>query len=151
MKSELNERDQHRRAPLSRRLKVILWDNNGWMFVMYLLFCVAAVTKSTAEGIILNRGSVTGTLLFMLTHACWPPMIWLLACNSAWAPIHYAVWPPTMPDREQLLIRDPITNVAHPTEESKRAKWDKTFAFHEIEYSILSMYALVVFVGSFIY
>lgn len=119
MKSELNERDAHRRAPLARRLKVILWNNKVWMHLVYLLFCIAAVTRSTVNGIMLHRGSPSRTLLYMLTHAGWPPMAWLLAVNAACVPIHYAIWPPTMPDRETLLNRDPATGIAHPTEAAK--------------------------------
>lgn len=151
MKSELNERDAHRRAPLARRLKVILWDNMVFMHLIYLLFCTAAVTKSTVNGIMLNRGSSSGTLVYMLTHACWPPMAWLLAMNAAWAPIHYAIWPPTMPGREHLLDRDQATGIAHPTKEAKRIVWGKTYAFHEIEYSLCTLYTIVIFVGTFFF
>ena len=151
IKSELNERDSHLRAPLGWRLKVILWDCNVIMHVVYLLFCMAAVTKSTVDGIIINKGSTEQTLLYMLTHACWPPILWLIAVNACWAPIHYAIWPPTVPDREDLLDRDPTTGIAHPTKEAKSIVWDKTNAFHEIQYSMLTVYIIVLFIGTFFY
>ncbi|KAG4429426.1 hypothetical protein IFR05_015089 [Cadophora sp. M221] len=151
LKSELNERDPHRRAPLGRRLKVILFGNKVFMHLIYLLFCFAAVAKSTANGVMSNKGSASGTLVYMLTHACWPPMAWLIALNAAWAPIHYAIWPPSMPDREHLLARDEITGVAHPTAAAKRIVWDKTYAFHEIEYSLLTVYTTVIFIGTFFF
>jgi hypothetical protein len=88
IKSELNERDSHLRAPLGRRLKVILWGCNVVMHVVYLLFCMAAVIKSTVDGILINKGSTEQTLLYMLTHACWPPILWLIAVNACWAPVH---------------------------------------------------------------
>jgi hypothetical protein len=78
-------------------------------------------------------------------------MAWLLAINAAWAPIHYAIWPPTMPDREDLLDRDPVTGIAHPKKETKSIVWDKTYAFHEIEYTLLTVYTTVIFVGTFFF
>lgn len=122
------------------------------MFVTYSLFsfCFAVLTKSTVEGLIFNRGSVRN-IYFMLTHAYLPPMVWLLACNPGRGPIHSAIWPPTMPDREQVLVRDTVTSIARLTVESNRAEWDETFAFHEIEYSILSLNALIISIGTFIY
>lgn len=126
LKSELNERDIHLRAPLLRRLKVIMWDCKLVMHLFYLLFCIAAVVKSTVVGIIINKGSTEQTALYMLTHACWPPILWLIAFNACWAPIHYAIWPPTVPDREDLLDRDPLTGIAHPTEAAKSIRWDKS-------------------------
>ena len=112
---------------------------------------MAAVTKSTVDGIIINKGSTEQTLLYMLTHACWPPILWLIAVNACWAPIHYAIWPPTVPDREDLLDRDPTTGIAHPTKEAKSIVWDKTNAFHEIQYSMLTVYIIVLFIGTFFY
>lgn len=78
-------------------------------------------------------------------------MAWLLAVNAACVPIHYAIWPPTMPDRETLLNRDPATGIAHPTEAAKHIVWNKTYAFHEIEYSLLTVRTGLIFVGTFFF
>lgn len=121
------------------------------MHVFYILFCVAAVTVSTVRGIIINKGSVEQTLLFMLTHACWPPLLWLIALNACWAPVHYAIWPPNMPDREDLLQRDPKTGIAYPKESSKKLQWEKRNVLHELQYFVLTAYTTVLFVGSFFY
>src|ERR1700712_756815 len=118
MKSEINERDGHLRAPLLRRLKVMFWDCKLYILVVYLLFSSTAIIKSTVVGILKNEGSRDNALLYMLTHAFWPPVLWVVAFNACWAPIQYAIWPPTMPDREELLERDPVTGVAHPTLEA---------------------------------
>jgi len=121
------------------------------MHVMYILFCIAAVTLSTARGIVINKNSVDQMLLYMLTHACWPPLLWLVVLNAYWAPIHYAIWPPNMPDREDLLQRDPQTGIAYPKESSKKLIWEKTNVFHEMQYFLLTSYTVILFVGSFFY
>lgn len=84
--SELNERDPAHRASLFRRLRVIIFGSGVFMHIFYILFCIASVAVSTARGIIINRGSVDQTLLYMLTHACWPPLLWLIALSACWAP-----------------------------------------------------------------
>lgn len=149
--SELNERDPALRAGLFRRIRVILLSSGVWMHFVYIVFCIAAVAVSTAHGIIINKGSVEETLKFMLTHACWPPLLWLIALVSCWAPVHYAIWPPNMPDREDLLDRDPHTGIAYPTAEAKKLKWSKRNVLHEVLYTLLTVYTIILFIGSFIY
>ncbi|KAJ4365374.1 hypothetical protein N0V95_000521 [Ascochyta clinopodiicola] len=149
--SELNERDPVHRAGLFRRLRVILLQSGVWMHFAYIVFCVAAVAVSTARGVILNKGSIEQTLVFMLTHACWPPLLWLIALASCWAPLHYAIWPPNMPDRESLLDRDPNTGIAYPKAEAKGLKWGQKNMLHEVLYFLLTAYTIVLFILSFIY
>lgn len=139
------------RASLFRRLRVIIFGSGVFMHIFYILFCVAAVTVSTARGIIINRGSVEQTLLYMLTHACWPPLLWLIALSACWAPVHYAIWPPNMPEREALLVRDKNTGIAYPTEGAKKLRWEKRNVLHELQYFVLTAYTTVLFVGSFFY
>ena len=63
-------------------------------------------------------------------------------------PIKYAVSPPAMPDREDLLRRDKETGIAHPTEEAKRARWGKIDYLHEGFYVVVTVYTAVLFFGS---
>lgn len=149
--SELNERDPVHRAGLFRRLRVIILGSGVYMHVFYIAFAVSAVIVSTVRGIQINKGSVEQTLLFMLTHACWPPLLWLIALCSCWAPVHYTIWPPNMPDREELLDRDPKTGIAYPKASAKQLKWGKKNMLHEFLYFLLTAYTTVLFVGSFVY
>lgn len=149
--SELNERDPAHRAGLFRRLRVIIFGSGVFIHVLYILLCIIAVSLSTAQGIIINKSSVEQTLLFMLTHACWPPLLWLIALNACWAPVHYAIWPPNMPDREKLLRRDPDTGIAYPKESSRKLKWEKSNVLHEVQYFLLTGYTTVLFIGTWFY
>ncbi|KAL9126812.1 MAG: hypothetical protein Q9217_004186, partial [Psora testacea] len=124
LNSELKERNPRQRAPLFRRLKVILWNYLAGFHLLYMLFLLAAVITSTAR-CSLHKPTRDTKLLCLLTHACWPPVSWLVYIAAAWTPIIYAIMPPTVPDTEDLLHRNERSGVAYPKEESKRIKTKK--------------------------
>ncbi len=146
--NDLNERDPALRAPLWRRLKAIMWDCRAFMHLIYILFCVAAVILSTVRGFT-DTNTAEEMWVSLLTHAFWPPVLWFVCLSACWIPIYYAIAPPSMPDRESLLERDPKTGVAHPTAKAKHVKWSKTNNIHEVQYTILSVFTAVIFFGSF--
>ena len=146
--NDLNERDPATRAPMFRRLKAILWDCRAIMHLLYILFCLAAVTRATVSAF-KDSHNTTEILVSLLTHACWPPMLWFICLTACWIPIHYAISPPDMPDREELLDRDPKTGVAHPKPSAKTVQWSKTNSIHEVFYTIFSVFTAVMFFGSF--
>lgn len=146
--SELNERDARLRAPLCRRLKVILWDCNGYLHLLYIIFCIVAVFTAILRTFI-TSASTFDVLISLLTHACWPPLLWLLYLTACWIPIHYTIWPPTMPDREELLDRDPKTQIARPKVEWKKQRWDSSNFMHEAQAQLLTIFTTTIFFGSF--
>lgn len=148
VKSELNERDPKSRAPLFRRLKVIIWDYNVWMHLLYAIFLLVAVCRSTVRGIV-SDGGTRARLMYLFTHAFWPPMLWLLGLTASLTPLRYAVWPPSMPDREELLERDPKTGIARPKEEWKRKRYSKKTFWHETQVTCITIYVTVIFIGAF--
>lgn len=148
--SELNERDAQLRAPLWRRLKVIIWDCQAYMHCIYIAFVVAAVTLSTYRvSTVPHHLSTQGRLIQLLTHAGWPPLIWLTCTVSCWVPISYAIAPPSMPDREGLLDRDPKTGVAYPSKWAKSTKTSWVTWSHEAFYTFLTIYTTLAFIFSF--
>lgn len=149
IKSELDERNPKTRAPLFRRLKVILWDCDVYLHVLYVLFVIAAVAYSTVEGVMKSDGDLNTLLRYLLTHAFWPPMLWLLSITACLEPLRYAIWPPTMPDREELLDRDPVTQIARPKEYWKKTRYSPFTFWHEMQYSGVTIFTAVIFVGAF--
>lgn len=148
IKSELNERDARLRAPLFQRLKVIIWDCNAYLHLLYVIFAITAVILSTVKGIT-STSSLHDLLLYLLTHAFWPPVLWLLCVTACCVPLRYAIWPPTMPDREQLLDRDPKTGLAQPKEAWKKTRYSKKTFWHETQYTCVTIFTGVIFFGSF--
>lgn len=147
IKSMINERDPKASAPLFWRLKVVIWDYNMWMHLLYAMFLLAAIVRSTTHGILINRDSHS-KLMYLFTHAFWPPMLWLLTLTASLTPIKYAAWPPTMPEREALLMRDSKTGVARPKEEWTRKRYSRTSIWHELELSAITVYVAIIFLGS---
>ncbi|KAL2044904.1 hypothetical protein N7G274_002679 [Stereocaulon virgatum] len=149
LSSALNERSSRERAPLFRRLKVILWNYLGGFHLFYIIFVLAAVIISSVRcG---NRPTLDDKLIYLLTHAFWVPVTWLVSVSAAWTPIIYALNPPTMPDTEDLLKRDPSTNVAYPRESSKLVKNKVSNVYFEFQYTLQTLYTTALFIGSWIY
>jgi hypothetical protein len=148
IKSDIDERNPKTRAPLFRRLKVILWDCDVYLHLLYVLFVIAAVSYSTVIGVMRSEG-LHKLLIYLLTHAFWPPMLWLLCVTACLEPIRYAIWPPTMPDREELLDRDPVTQIARPKEHWKKTRYSPLTFWHEMQYSGVTIFTTVIFVGAF--
>ncbi|GAB7355557.1 hypothetical protein MBLNU459_g6031t1 [Dothideomycetes sp. NU459] len=149
IKDALNERDAATRAPMWRRLKVILWDCSAYQHLLYILFVIAAVALSTTHAFLDNHDA-NSILTYLVTHAFFPPMLWLISMTAFCIPIRYAIAPPTMPDREELLDRDPKSGVAHPKEYWKKQRWGKKHFWHEAELVFTVAYTIFIFVISFI-
>jgi hypothetical protein len=56
-----------------------------------------------------------------------------------------------MPDREDLLTRDPKTGVAHPTKQSKKIAFGGQAAWFEIQNTVATVATILVFVYSFMF
>ena len=148
LKDALNERDAHLRVPIWRRLKVILWDCKVWIHLSYVAFTIAAVVLSCVRAFT-SHLSTHKVLIYLLTHAFFPPMLWLLCLTAFCVPLRYAISPPTMPDREELLERNPKTGIAHPKPYWKKQRWGVGQVWYESQYLIVTAFTAVVFVGSF--
>lgn len=149
LSSELKERNLRKRAPVFRRLKVILWNYFGGFHLIYILFVFAAIITSTITcG---KQPTMTDRLVCLLTHAFWPPVSWLVYAAAAWTPIIYAINPPTMPDNEELLERDSRTDVAYPKESAKLIRNKVSNGYFEIQYALMTVYTTVLFVGTWVF
>ncbi|EHY56623.1 hypothetical protein HRR83_002294 [Exophiala dermatitidis] len=149
LKSSLNERDPKHRAPMYRRVWTILVNYLAGFHVAYVYFVLVAATLSTYR-CFLEHG-LRAKLVALLTHAFWPPLTWIIVCSSFWIPFTYAVDPPSMPDREELLIRDQKTGVAHPTPQSKKIAYRSQSFLFEVEYTVTTVFTALIFVAAFFY
>lgn len=147
IKDDLNERNALCRAPLMRRLKVIMIDCGGIVHLTFVLFLLAAVVVSSVRAF--ERHGKWVILEYLLTHVAWPPMLWVPMIHSCLIPLRYAISPPSVPDREELLNRDPKTGVAHPKQEWKDQRWTKRNYFKEVIYCLATIYTVALFVGTF--
>lgn len=149
--SALNERDAKKRRNVFVRLWTILFNYHAVYHLAFVYLTLAGVSISTYRCISVNYGSVHDILMCLVTHAFWPPMTFLFLCTSLWTPVSYAIFPPSVPDREDLLVRDPATGVAHPTEKSKTIAFGGQAAWFEIEYTLSTLYTCLIFAASFVF
>ncbi|KAF2104151.1 hypothetical protein NA57DRAFT_70364 [Rhizodiscina lignyota] len=150
LKSELNERDPAARAPLFRRLRIIVLNYLAGYHVLYVYFCLTAVTLTSLH-CLLDKPTTRDQLECLLTHAFWPPVAWVMTCSAFWIPVTYAIDPPSMPDREALLDRDSKTGIAHPTRHAKKTAFKPQTALFEVEYCITTAFTALVFAAAFFF
>jgi len=149
LQSALNERNPKRRAPLYRRIWTVLINYLAVFHTAYVYFVLVAVVLSTFR--CFHQHGLRAKLIGLLTHAFWPPLTWIIVCSAFWIPFTYACDPPTMPDREELLIRDDKTGIAHPTPKSKKIAWSSQSSIFELEYCVTTVFTAIVFVAAFFY
>jgi Glycosyl transferase family group 2 len=146
--SALNERDAVLRKGMHRRLWAILIQCQAVFHLLFVYFVITGVVVVTYKCFIIESGTFN-TLKCLITHAWWPPLTWVFLASSIWTPISYAISPPTVPDREELLNRDPDTNIAHPREVTKKIAFGAQAAWFELEYTMTTLYTSLCFAATF--
>lgn len=106
--SKIQERHPDRRPGLRKRLRVMFLYQDLWFHV------VVVALAATVFAVGLVKASNHGTLQYLLTHVLVPGAAWSSHFASL-RPIAYAVSPPTMPERRELMDRD----FARPRPEAK--------------------------------
>ncbi|QUC17541.1 uncharacterized protein UV8b_01782 [Ustilaginoidea virens] len=150
--SALNERDPALKKNMLKRLWTILISYMGLFHLGFVYLTLVGVVLSSYRCFVLvSTSDLRSLLICLITHAFWPPLTFIFICNSLWTPIAYAIDPPQMPEREQLLIRDPKTLVAHPTPKSKKIAFGGQAAWFEFELTLSTMYTCLCFVASFMF
>lgn len=59
----------------------------------------------------------------LLTRVAWPHAHWFVTVLVYLTPFWYMVYPPAVPDREELLGRRGDDGARYPTREAQRARW----------------------------
>lgn len=148
--SALNERDPLRKKNMVCRLWTILINYMGIFHLCFVYLTLVGVVMTSFRCFVAQK-TTRDVLLCLVTHAFWPPLTFLFICNSLWVPVAYAIDPPVMPDREQLLDRDAKTAVAHPTPKSKKIAFGGQAAWFELELTTSTLYTAFIFVISFVF
>lgn len=96
--SKLQERHANRRPGLMKRLRIMAIYQNLW-------YHIAIITAAaTIFDLALGRAVRVRSLEYLLTHVMVPGIQW--SCYSAaMRPIAYAIWPPLLPKRRDLMER----------------------------------------------
>lgn len=71
-------------------------------------------------------------------------MPWLFSFFACLTPIFYAVFPPTVPDRDELLVKDPLTGARYPKKSARGVTWVPELLGFEKVHIIVLVYSLCV-------
>ncbi|KAI4152494.1 MAG: hypothetical protein L6R39_001800 [Caloplaca ligustica] len=138
--SSFNERDEKGRPPLSQRLVDILWKNKAVFHVFYIIFLSMGVASTIFQQSGQNIEAWSKTLLVTLG---WPPLLWLICLNSMAIPVLYAFFPPTIPNRDQLLKLDPQLRASYPCKQ-EGSKSHSFYLGEDVCYSMCVLYTFLV-------
>lgn len=118
-----NERDNQERGYLNSVWNRLQTSNVG-LHSIYVLLLGLALARQISHVILAAtfNGSPSSFFEMMLSHVFWPPLIWLILMNSFAIPIGCAFAPMSIPNRSQLLKKDPVRRASYPKETSDSAR-----------------------------
>lgn len=64
---------------------------------------------------------------YLFTRLGWLPLSWVFTFFGCVTPLVYAVFPPTVPDREELLVRDARTGAPSPKQSARGVHWAPSY------------------------
>ena len=156
--NDLDERSPHHRAPLLRRLRKTLFSHLAIIHLLFMTACLTGLALNLARTFsptdipnLWSTAPITTPaqrLEFFITRLGWPPLFWLQFVASAATPIVYAVWPPSQPEREELLDRDEKTGVAYPKVEARMARRTRTGWWRYVRGAFAMGWTFAVFFGN---
>lgn len=156
--NDLQERRVDSRAPLFRRLRVTLFSHHAMIHTLFVLACIAGVALNLARIFspvkipnlwdTASPATSQEKLVFFITRLGWPPLFWMQFFASALTPITYAIWPPTQPDREELLDRDEKTGVAYPKATMRMPRRTAAGRWQYVRATISMLYTFALFVAN---
>ncbi len=129
---------------LRRVLRTLRTENVGF-HLAYIMLCGAGLARSCS--LILQRphSTIGSIALDFVVRIAWPHVLWLICLNSVAAPIRCAFRPPSIPNRAQLLKKDPVRRASYPQDVSEAGE-DRIFGSQHLCYSLIMVYVLVLFV-----
>jgi hypothetical protein len=158
--SDLNERSPSTRAPLHHRLRTTLFSHLAIIHLLFILACLTGLALNLARTFSSPAVSIPNLwssnpittpaqrLEFFITRLGWPPLFWLQFVASAATPIVYAICPPTVPEREELLERDEKTGVAYPSVEARGSRRTGRGWWRYLRGAVAMGWTFAVFVGN---
>ncbi|KAI4727308.1 nucleotide-diphospho-sugar transferase [Aureobasidium sp. EXF-10728] len=163
--SKIQERHPDRRPGLFQRLRVMFLYQHLWYHVIVAAIAVAVFTIG------LVKAGKHGSLHYLLTHVLVPGVAWSSHFASL-RPIAYAIAPPTMPERREMMDRvfarprpEEKENEDHlqlhledesdgqtfevwrPKAEQKLEKWDAWAVLPEVPRNVSLLFWVVIGMG----
>jgi hypothetical protein len=153
IRDRLKERSAANRAGLGTRMKLMGIHCRIYFFVIFIGYCLGAAGLDwyRAWKIGHDTGNVEEALRHLLVNSLLPPTWWLFLVISFLIPIVYVFFPPTVPDRDDMMDFDPKTGVGYPKHKEIKQVWGLLPLVREICWGLTVVYCLVLFIGTFLY
>lgn len=142
-------------------MTIVVWECGGWIHLLCLGVCVAGiaasvreVSKTFSQAASIDQGedrllrhSLQLAFEAFITRVGFPPLFLLLLAiiKNAWVPIKYAISPPPLLQRKDMLFEDEDTGVLYPNEVVKGRAMKR--ADESFWWQVAAFYAVVLVVG----
>lgn len=90
-----------------------------------------------------NSVATSSIITMMVVHVFWPPCLWLVLLNSFAIPIRCAFSPLSIPNRSQLLKKDPVQRASYPSEVTESLKGEG-FDGRMVTYTAIVVYTALI-------
>jgi hypothetical protein len=141
--SPIHERSRTKRATLLPRLRHILFDCGAWFHCLVALTLVFALVFRIS--IIVNAQTNSEALVIdLLRYIAWPPLSCLTGIDGHLLPLRYAIFPPDVPERNELMETKNGDAVRYPTEVAKKLKWSSWMEERAHLTTLIAVYSLVL-------
>ena len=114
------ERNSRTSCSFIRRIKFLLGHLSSWLQLLVIMSSIFGAAHYIKIVLSLDI-SPQHRLQRLLVGIAWPSVFvhWMLFIVECWKPLSYAIFPPKIHSREDLLERDPDTKVARPSNMAK--------------------------------
>jgi cellulose synthase/poly-beta-1,6-N-acetylglucosamine synthase-like glycosyltransferase len=148
IESEPTSKGRDHETPLYTCLRTILYDDKVYIHILYLLYLFLAIEATLTRTF--ETGSKQSGLNYLLTHMFFPPVLWFSITLALLVPIRYALWPPSMPAREELLEKSGKKGVFRPKRVWRKRRWRRRWV-SVIGSEVGLAVTTVLFLGTFFY
>lgn len=151
--NQLKERSAKSRAGVWTRIRLTCIHCRIWFFIFFVVFCFGAAGLDWYRAWKIKRstGDIKNALMHILVNSMLPPMWWLFLAISYLVPIAYMLFPPTVPEQDDMMDFDPKTGAGQPKHKQVKQVWGVLPLVRELCWGLTFAYCLVLFVGTFVY
>lgn len=119
----------------------MFWDSKIFLHLIYFTVCSIGVARSAVMVAQHEHNADSPLFKDIILHLGWPPLLWIVCLNSIAIPIRYAFVPPTVPQREQLLKRDPVLRASYPQTQESGPEYSLMLS-QDVVYTFCMLYVL---------
>lgn len=130
-------------------------DTGVWFHLLVLTILLTGILLRTARAVNahlivtseIHRPDWEAFWIQILQTVAWPSNPWFIPALSCLVPLQYAVFPPTTPDRDELMGKRDRHGVRYPAEEVRGKVKRSRFSLRFVElYSMYMLLVLAVFI-----